>query len=138
MVSYPGIMPDTDTEYEVTVTGDGKYFVATCTGYPVFAQGETREETLDSLREAMALYFDDVPISLPAPVIKVLTDAGFFGVNKRGRHIRFRRYGERSETLIIPNAPEPADSIIDLILRTTGTDPDTFNRMRESAKERQS
>ncbi|MBV1769871.1 MAG: hypothetical protein ACYDDN_09665 [Candidatus Desulforudaceae bacterium] len=120
MAGHSRITPDADAEYEVIVTGDGKHFVATCKGYPVFAQGETREETLENLREAMALYFDDLPISLPATVIKTLTDAGFFGVNKRGRHIRFRRYGENSETLIIPNTAEVADSIIDHIQRITG------------------
>lgn len=44
MAGHSGITPD--AEYEVIVTGDGKHFVATCKGYPVFAQGEDRKSVV--------------------------------------------------------------------------------------------
>lgn len=106
--------------YTVVVTGDGEFLVAACPELGVAAQGETREETLANLREAIALFLDDEPIVLPSNVIKALTGAGYYGVNKRGRHIKFRRYGRAGDTLVLPNEPRLAARFIELVLERTG------------------
>ncbi|GGJ06846.1 hypothetical protein GCM10010885_14960 [Alicyclobacillus cellulosilyticus] len=43
------------------VTKDGKWYVARCLEVEVASQGETVEQALDNLREALELYFEDVP-----------------------------------------------------------------------------
>jgi predicted RNase H-like HicB family nuclease len=41
------------------VTKEGKWYVARCLEVEVTSQGETMEEALENLREALELYFDD-------------------------------------------------------------------------------
>jgi predicted RNase H-like HicB family nuclease len=48
-----------------TVNKDGNWYVARCLDVEVASQGETIEESLANLREALELYFEDQP--LPAP-----------------------------------------------------------------------
>ncbi len=38
---------------------DGKYYCAKTLGIDVFTQGKTLDETIDNLKEAVALHFDD-------------------------------------------------------------------------------
>jgi predicted RNase H-like HicB family nuclease len=49
--------------------GDG--YVAQCLEVDVASQGQTVEEALKNLKEALELYFEDVPTSsaLPTPII---------------------------------------------------------------------
>lgn len=42
---------------------EDKYFVAQCLDVDVSSFGETEKEALDNLREALELYFEDVPIA---------------------------------------------------------------------------
>jgi predicted RNase H-like HicB family nuclease len=51
------------------VTREGKLFVARCLQVEVTSQGETIEEALDNLREALELYFEDAPIPDETDVI---------------------------------------------------------------------
>jgi predicted RNase H-like HicB family nuclease len=116
-------------QFTVVVTGDGEFLVATCEELGIAAQGGTREEALESLREALALFLDDEPIVLPHAVIAALKGAGYHGVNKRGRHIKFRRYGRQPDTLVLPNEARLADRFIDLILERTGLSRPEFQAL---------
>lgn len=53
------------------VTKEGKWYVARCLEVEVTSQGETLEEALANLREALELYFEDAPADLPdtGPII---------------------------------------------------------------------
>ncbi|MFE6101059.1 type II toxin-antitoxin system HicB family antitoxin [Streptomyces laurentii] len=52
------------------ITHEGEWYVARCLQAEVTSQGETIEESLVNLREALELYFEDAP----APeVIDVIT-----------------------------------------------------------------
>lgn len=54
-----------DTELKGTLTAviaaEGEWFVARCLEVEVTSQGESVQESLDNLREALELYFEDVP-----------------------------------------------------------------------------
>ncbi|MEV0301200.1 type II toxin-antitoxin system HicB family antitoxin [Streptomyces prasinus] len=43
------------------ITREGDWYVARCLQVEVTSQGETIEESLESLREALELYFEDAP-----------------------------------------------------------------------------
>jgi len=44
------------------ITHEAPWYVARCLEVEVASQGETVEEALDSLREALELYFEDAPV----------------------------------------------------------------------------
>ncbi len=44
------------------ITHEAPWYVARCLEVEVTSQGETAEEALDNLREALELYFEDAPI----------------------------------------------------------------------------
>jgi len=56
------------------VTKEGKWYVARCLEVEVTSQGETMDEALENLREALELYFDDdAPIEpFNSPIIAPL------------------------------------------------------------------
>jgi len=43
------------------ITHEGEWYVARCLQIEVTSQGETIEESLENLREALELYFEDAP-----------------------------------------------------------------------------
>ncbi|MET8576109.1 type II toxin-antitoxin system HicB family antitoxin [Streptomyces sp. NPDC005012] len=43
------------------ITHEGEWYVARCLQVEVTSQGETTEESLENLREALDLYFEDAP-----------------------------------------------------------------------------
>ena len=43
------------------ITHEGEWYVARCLDVEVASQGETVEEALANLREALELYFEDAP-----------------------------------------------------------------------------
>src|SRR5262245_4040690 len=53
------------------VTHEGNWYVARCLQVEVTSQGETVEQALDNLREALELYFEDEPLpaDVQAPII---------------------------------------------------------------------
>jgi len=54
------------------ITKEGKWYVARCLEVEVTSQGETLEEAITNLREALELYFEDTPsVILPdaGPII---------------------------------------------------------------------
>lgn len=53
-----------------TVTHEGGWYVARCLQVEVTSQGETIEESLENLREALELYFED---ALTPEVTDVIT-----------------------------------------------------------------
>jgi predicted RNase H-like HicB family nuclease len=56
------------------VTKDGAWYVARCLEVEVASQGETVEEALNNLREALELYFEDdeVPASFDHPLVTTI------------------------------------------------------------------
>jgi predicted RNase H-like HicB family nuclease len=44
------------------ITHEAPWYVARCLEVEVASQGETVEEALDNLREALELYFEDAPV----------------------------------------------------------------------------
>jgi predicted RNase H-like HicB family nuclease len=58
-------------EFSAVVSHEGDLFVAQCLDVDVASQGSTEEEALDSLREALELYFEDP--STAAPHIRKVT-----------------------------------------------------------------
>ena len=53
------------------VIKEGRFYVARCLEVEVTSQGENLEEALANLKEALELYFEDVPqpVTLETPVI---------------------------------------------------------------------
>jgi predicted RNase H-like HicB family nuclease len=52
------------------VTRDGDWYVAQCIEVDVASQGQSVEEALDNLREALELHFEDEPLTAsPSPAI---------------------------------------------------------------------
>ncbi len=56
---------------------EGKYYVAQCLNVDVSSFGESEEEALTNLKEALELYFEDMPTpdisKVEAPHVKTLT-----------------------------------------------------------------
>ena len=48
--------------FTVAITHEPPWHVARCLDVEVTSQGETVEEALDNLREALELYFEDAPL----------------------------------------------------------------------------
>ncbi len=48
-----------------SVTKEGKLYVAQCLEVDVASQGKSVDEALANLREALELYFEDLPAKLP-------------------------------------------------------------------------
>ena len=46
-------------KFNAAVTQEGKWFIAQCLEVDVVSQGETEEEALANLREALELHFED-------------------------------------------------------------------------------
>ncbi len=53
------------------ITREGRFYVARCLEVEVTSQGETLDDALANLKEALGLYFEDVPqpITLETPII---------------------------------------------------------------------
>jgi len=53
------------------VTKEGRFFVARCLEVEVTSQGENLDDALANLKEALELYFEDVPqpVTLETPLI---------------------------------------------------------------------
>ena len=65
-----------ETTLKSIVWQEGNYFVAQCLVVDVSSFGETREEALENLDEALTVYFDDEPIrELPLVVNPEIVDA---------------------------------------------------------------
>lgn len=58
------------------VTKGDKYYIAQCLEADIFSQGETEEEALKSLQEAVELYFEDeeMPLGIPDPIHQSLNE----------------------------------------------------------------
>ncbi len=58
-------------DFTAAVTQEGEWFVARCLEVEVASQGETQEEALANLKEALELYYEDTPLpeGIEPPVI---------------------------------------------------------------------
>ena len=61
-------------EFTAAITHDDAWYVARCLEVEVTSQGETVEEALANLKEALELYFEDeaLPEDLEPPIIATL------------------------------------------------------------------
>jgi predicted RNase H-like HicB family nuclease len=61
-------------EFTAAITHDDGWYVARCLEVEVTSQGETVDEALANLKEALELYFEDeaLPEDLEAPIIATL------------------------------------------------------------------
>ena len=61
----------TEVQFTVAITREGDWYIARCLQLEVASQGETLEEAVANLREALELYFEDEPLpaSLRQPII---------------------------------------------------------------------
>ena len=61
-------------EFTAAITHDGSWYVARCLEVEVTSQGETVEEALANLKEALEFYFEDeaLPEDLEPPIIATL------------------------------------------------------------------
>ena len=61
-------------EFTAAITHDDSWYVARCLEVEVTSQGETVEEALANLKEALELYFEDeaLPEDLEPPIIATL------------------------------------------------------------------
>jgi len=58
------------THFTAAVTPEDGWYVARCLEVEVASQGESIEEALANLREALELYFEDTPVvDLPHPIV---------------------------------------------------------------------
>ncbi|GAB4034644.1 type II toxin-antitoxin system HicB family antitoxin [Spirosoma gilvum] len=65
-----------ETTLKSIVWQEGSYFVAQCLVVDVSSFGETREEALHNLDEALSLYFEDQPFGeLPSVIDPEIVDA---------------------------------------------------------------
>jgi len=51
--------------FTITIQREGNWYVAKCLENNVASQGETMDEAMDNLREALELYYEDE--AMPAP-----------------------------------------------------------------------
>lgn len=61
-------------EFTAAITREDPWYVARCLDVEVTSQGETAEEALANLKEALELYFEDevLPEGLEPPIIATL------------------------------------------------------------------
>ena len=55
-------------DLKTVVWKEGEYFVAWCLNVGISSFGQSREEALASLQEALELYFEDTPLSTVSQV----------------------------------------------------------------------
>ena len=58
-------------QFKAVVTQEGDWFIAQCLEVDVASQGETEDEALQNLREALGLYFED-PVATVDPRIRTV------------------------------------------------------------------
>ena len=51
------------TSFQNVVWKEGEYFVAQCLNVEVSSFGDTKEDALKNLEEALEVYFEDIPIT---------------------------------------------------------------------------
>ena len=56
--------------YTAALTREGNLHVAQCLEVDVVSQGNSEEQALDNLREALELYFEELPVSARSPKIR--------------------------------------------------------------------
>lgn len=60
-------------KFTVVINKEDNWYVATCFENSVSSQGSSIEEALENLREALALYYEDNPETIPTNPVFVTT-----------------------------------------------------------------
>jgi predicted RNase H-like HicB family nuclease len=65
---------------KIEIYHDGEFYCARCVGYDIFTQGQTLDELVHNVKEAVALYFEDESADLEgydrSPAIFSMMDLG--------------------------------------------------------------
>jgi predicted RNase H-like HicB family nuclease len=64
-------MVDMKRSFSATVWREGNWFVAQCLDLDVASQGETEEEALANLKEALELHFE-TPVATHPPAVRAI------------------------------------------------------------------
>jgi predicted RNase H-like HicB family nuclease len=70
-VAYPGTMLVMKWEFAATVWREGNWYVSQCLEVDVASQGETEEEALANLKEALELHFEP-PLATRPPKVRTI------------------------------------------------------------------
>ena len=62
--------------FAATVWREGKWYVSQCLGIDIASQGETEEEALANLKEALELYFEPPQATRPPAVRMIEVEVG--------------------------------------------------------------
>lgn len=62
--------------FSVTVWREGKWYVSQCLDLDLASQGETEEEALANLKEALELYFEEPRATRPPRVCMIEVEIG--------------------------------------------------------------
>ena len=62
--------------FSATVWQEGDWYVSQCLDVDVASQGETEEEALANLKEALELYFEDPQATRPPKVRQIEVEVG--------------------------------------------------------------
>ena len=68
------------------------------------------------------------PVLKPNEIITILIELGFVVVSQRGSHIKLRKEGKETRTVIIPNHYEVAKGTLKAILEQAGLTIEEFLR----------
>lgn len=62
--------------FAATVWREGNWYVSQCLGLDIASQGETEEEALANLKEALELYFEPPQATRPSKICMVEVEVG--------------------------------------------------------------
>lgn len=62
--------------FAATVWREGNWYVSQCFEIDVASQGETEDEALDNLKEALELHFEEPRSTRPPAVLKIEVEVG--------------------------------------------------------------
>jgi predicted RNase H-like HicB family nuclease/predicted RNA binding protein YcfA (HicA-like mRNA interferase family) len=136
--------------FAATVWREGNWYVSQCLEVDIASQGESEEEALANLREALALelHFEHPEATRPSQVRTVevevgefkpqpfreikprLEAAGFVETSQKGRHVKsVRRLGDVIDTAIVPNKREVPVGTLRSILSQAHIDVDDWDKI---------
>jgi len=131
--------------FTASITQEGDWYVVQSLEVDVASQGETEEEALVNLGEALALHFTP-PVATALPDLRPVEveigaaeaaavprsqakagGGGFTEISQRGSHVKFAKQTEQGlRTAVVPRHREVAAGTMRGILRQAGLNWDEF------------
>lgn len=135
--------------FAATIWREGDWYVSQCLELDIASQGQTEEEALASLKEALELHFEPPQATRPPKVRMIevevgrlkpeafrevkrrLESAGFVETSQKGSHVKFvRRMRDTVDTAIVPRKSEIPVGTLRSILSQAHLDPEEWERLR--------